>query len=195
MRGPLEGLGFGGDGDVSRGNDSGEQPTMTPPFDGEATRLVAPRDRRTPVPERRSPTSLPQARRGTEAPKSPPPPRRATEGAAPATVPPPPPMGAVAREQTAMPPPGFPPPEPPPAFPPPPPPNFAAWGRGDPTARDAYDRPLVMPSPATMPSGPPVAGFEPSAGPPQAFKPWMLVVGAVLMALLAFAITRTLISG
>jgi serine/threonine protein kinase len=202
MRGAIEGLDLIAARNDRRGNDSGEQLTTTPPFDGEATRLVAPRDRRTPVPERRQPSASPQPRRPTEAPKAPPPPRRATEGPPSSPVPPPPPAGAMTRDQTAMPPPGFPPPEPPPAFPPPPHGSYPPWGRTDQPGLDAYNQPLVMPAPAPMPQGPPIGGYEsgmanlgPGTGPPLAFKPWMLVVGAVLMALLAFAITRTLISG
>jgi hypothetical protein len=45
------------------------------------------------------------------------------------------------------------------------------------------------------PSGPQVAGFQRPTETQTLFKPWMLVVGAVIMALLAFAITRSLISG
>jgi hypothetical protein len=62
-----------------------------------------------------------------------------------------------------------------------------------PTAQDTYERPVY----ANRPSMPQVAGFHPrnsstlrSRG---GLKPWVLVVGALIMAALAFAITRAFI--
>src|SRR5258705_10839539 len=57
-----------------------------------------------------------------------------------------------------------------------------------PTAQDAFDQP-VFPN---RPSGPQVAGFNRPRK--QGIKPWVLVVGALIMAALAFAITRAFIS-
>ena len=78
--------------------------------------------------------------------------------------------------------------------------NYPVWGvqpqlppRGaSPTALDNMDRP-VMPQRQSMPH---VAGFGPK--PLQrkaALQPWMLVVGALIMAALAFAVTRAFIAG
>jgi hypothetical protein len=58
-----------------------------------------------------------------------------------------------------------------------------------PTAQDMFERPLAPPN---RPSMPRVAGFGPAPKQP-ALKPWMLVAGAVVMALLAFLLTRLLI--
>jgi serine/threonine protein kinase len=185
------------------GLDSGEQPTVTGGggFDRDATKLVAPRDRRTPVPERRSPA--PPQRRATEVPPV------AAQSRRPAEVPHVPPSSAVSPvvplppsvvpsrdapgrdAPMAMPQPGFPPPEPPSSFPLPPPAmpppgSYPVWSASDP--QGGYS-----PMPVGMQPSP--GGYAPAAGPASAFKPWMLVVGAVIMALLAFAITRTLISG
>ena len=70
--------------------------------------------------------------------------------------------------------------------------GYPNWG-GQPqraaTTPDAYDRPVF---PAQRPSAPQVAGF--GAKKPPALKPWMLVVGALVMAGLAFAITRLVLS-
>jgi len=63
-----------------------------------------------------------------------------------------------------------------------------------PTAQDSLDRPLyTQPRPSLPPR---VAGFNnpQSRAPKYAFKPWMLVVGAILVAILAFVITRAFIS-
>ena len=57
----------------------------------------------------------------------------------------------------------------------------ADWGARVPGAPDA------RPKRASLP---PVAGFEPS---PSILKPWMLVIGALLVALAAFAVTRAFI--
>jgi serine/threonine protein kinase len=58
-----------------------------------------------------------------------------------------------------------------------------------PTAKDAFDRPQY---PAQRPSMPQVAGFQKQHK--TAIQPWMLVVGALIMAALAFAITRAFIT-
>jgi serine/threonine protein kinase len=184
-------------------------PGATPPHGGfgadEATRLVAPRDRRTPQPQR-----IP--RPGT----SPPPmPRGGT--AASRTRPPTPspaqqmPMQQMPMQQMPMqqmPMQQMPAPVPPsgentvqfqpmPNMPPGAQPFQGGWGPpiaaqmpprdATPTSQDAFDRP-VFPS---RPSQLQVAGF----GRPKktALKPWMLVVGAVIMATLAFVITRMFI--
>ncbi len=76
-------------------------------------------------------------------------------------------------------------PLPPPAMPPPG--NYPMWNQGD-AVPSAYNP--NMGSPSRMQP----VGYAPATAPASAFKPWMLVVGAVIMALLAFAITRTLIS-
>ena len=86
---------------------------------------------------------------------------------------------------------------PPPPMPPPsmmqqmPPGNYANWGRppqlpmGGP-GQAMYER-SMMPRPATQPvSGPGRSRRAP-------VKPWMLVIGALMMALLAFAVTRACI--
>jgi len=106
------------------------------------------------------------------------------------TAPPPIPAAALA-------------PQPPPPHPLPPPPSanpsfnagaFPAWNApvaaqrpraATPTAQDSFDAP-VFPHRASVPK---IAGFDNSPR-RQGIKPWMLVVGAVIMALLAFAITR-----
>jgi serine/threonine protein kinase len=204
-----------GRGGIDAGFDSSDgedEPTMAPPtYDGEATRLVIPsRDRRTPIPERRVPAQPPppqpqiQRERAASAGLPPPMPRREAPPI-PATLQIQPPMPAPPMQhQQPMPPLAapnpFPPPEQPPQFPPgiqpmqqAPQGQYPMWNRADPTAPDSFDRPVLRP----RPSGPIVAGFQRpgEAPPPTLFKPWMLVVGALIMALLAFAITRSLISG
>jgi hypothetical protein len=80
------------------------------------------------------------------------------------------------------------------------PPGYAQWGPGgvapqrqprgaSPTAQDMYERPVLQRN--QMP--PQVAGFGTKAK-PQLLQPWMLIVGALVMAALAFAITRLLLS-
>jgi hypothetical protein len=56
-----------------------------------------------------------------------------------------------------------------------------------PTARDSFDQPVVPNRPAM----PQVAGFNRQRK--NALPPWMLVIGALIMAALAFAITRAFI--
>jgi hypothetical protein len=58
-----------------------------------------------------------------------------------------------------------------------------------PTAQDMFERPAY---PDGRPSMPQVSGFQRRAK-PGLLKPWMLVVGALIMAGLAFAITRMFI--
>jgi serine/threonine-protein kinase len=60
-----------------------------------------------------------------------------------------------------------------------------------PTAQDSFDRPMF---PAQRPSTPNVAGFGQKRPPKYGLKPWMLVAGAILVAILAFVITRAFIS-
>ena len=57
-----------------------------------------------------------------------------------------------------------------------------------PTAQDSFDRPVYP----QRPSMPQVSGFQPRP-PRYGVKPWMLIVGAVVVALIAFAITRAFI--
>ncbi|MGE5181806.1 MAG: serine/threonine-protein kinase [Acidobacteriota bacterium] len=174
---------------------SNTPPGATPPrgFPGdEETRLVAPRDRRTPQPQRavRPPTQPPpvppRPRGPTPAPAMPSP----LPGSLMTTLPgtqAPPPAPVAPNLPMAMPPPGAPLP-------------FAGnpgWGppiasqlpmrEATPTSQDAYDRP-IYPERASLPQ---VAGFQRARKP--ALQPWMLVVGAVVMALLAFLITRMFI--
>jgi hypothetical protein len=58
-----------------------------------------------------------------------------------------------------------------------------------PTAPDQYERPVYP----QRPQGPPVSGFHPDGPRPSPLRPWMLVVGALIMAGLAFALTRAFI--
>jgi serine/threonine-protein kinase len=219
------------------------------PYDSdESTRLVAPRDRRTPAPQRTVPSSAapampPRSRGPTPGPppgtvhqRMPAPPQQHVRPGAPSSGAPgsgAPSSGAIAPISASarvlpMPAPlptgpgsgGMPhaymQPPPPPAPPPPmlrPPAagthgsgganNYGTWGvqsqlppRGaSPTAPEMYDNrpgyPPAQPAPQ-RPSVPSVAGF----GRPKAptLKPWMLIVGALLMAVLAFAITRAFLS-
>ena len=55
------------------------------------------------------------------------------------------------------------------------------------TSQDSFDRPVFSGRPSQLH----VAGFQ--RGKKTALKPWMLVVGAVIMATLAFVITRMFI--
>jgi len=145
----------------------------------EETRLVAPRDRRTPVPQRvpRPPSAPPPLTtsrpRGPAAPPAPlPPPLQPDPNAAIAIGV----SGGGALQGWA-------------------PPIAAQHPPRDatPTANDAFDRPMYPVGPAGRPSVPQVAGF----GPPRksALRPWMLVIGALVMAALAFVITRMFIRG
>ncbi|MEO8846755.1 MAG: protein kinase [Kofleriaceae bacterium] len=192
----------------------------TPPHQhftaNEDTRLFQARDRRTPRPQpiARDPASHSQPSKSasysqslsrTNRPATPPPPAAPSPTLSHRAKPPTP---AVPAQQVLAPPlPGLPPPGSPVLAPPPqpPPPQLAypAWGPpiaaqqpprdATPTAQDSLDRPLyTQPRPALPPR---VAGFNHGARAPKyAFKPWMLVVGAILVAILAFVITRAFIS-
>ena len=107
---------------------------------------------------------------------------------------PPPPMMAPPPMMMAPPPPPMmapPPMPPPPMMQQMPPGNYPNWGRppqlpmGGP-GQAMYERPM-MPRPATQP----VPGPGKSRRTP--VKPWMLIIGALMMALLAFAVTRACI--
>jgi hypothetical protein len=77
--------------------------------------------------------------------------------------------------------------------------SYPAWGApapiapqrptrdATPTARDAFDRPMAP----NRPSMPQVQGFGTQKK--KGLAPWMLIVGALVMAALAFAITRAFI--
>ena len=77
--------------------------------------------------------------------------------------------------------------------------NYPVWGvqpqlppRGaSPTVPDMMDRPMLQ----LGQQGPYVAGFGPRSAKKPALQPWMLVVGALIMAALAFAVTRAFIAG
>jgi serine/threonine protein kinase len=80
------------------------------------------------------------------------------------------------------------------------PPTFGYPGWGPPVAAGVpaptpiaptVDRPVYPPRPAVLPRA---QGFHKPPPPTYAFKPWMLVVGAILVAILAFVITRAFIS-
>ncbi len=148
------------------------------------TRMVAP-----PVRPRRESTHPPPVPTRASAP----PPQRSQ----PASVPPPSPSPqaialAHAHAIHAMPEPEFPPP--PPLAPPPM--NNPVWNQpivaqrpreAEPTAPDNYDRPN-----ASRASEPQVAGFQ-GGRPRSALRPWMLIVGALVVAALAFAVTRAVL--
>ncbi|MBV8759768.1 MAG: serine/threonine protein kinase [Deltaproteobacteria bacterium] len=195
------------------------EPSNVTPSD--QTRLIAPRDRRTPLPQRavRPPTAPPpmppRSRGPTPGPPMPmpaPPLPGLPMSGLPSTLPgsPAPIAPAPAMGQLPMPPQGPPmPPQGPPQNlgisggpglpfqPSPPAAPYPAWGSAiapqrpprdaTPTARDSFDRPMFPP----RPSQPQVAGF--GAEKKKTLKPWVLVVGALVMALLAFAITRAFI--
>jgi serine/threonine protein kinase len=144
----------------------------------EATRLVAPRDRRTPQPMR-------AARPGTVPPPTPRTP--------PSNSSPPPVKIPSSGAQTG----NFAPmtPQPPQQFQPPPQPGWPAHiapqvppRDATPTSQDLYDRP-VFPNRGSQPQ---VAGFQ-RGGKRPIVQPWMLIVGAIVMALMAFVITRMFI--
>jgi eukaryotic-like serine/threonine-protein kinase len=205
--------------DERRGIDTPPHQRLTPSDD---TRLVAPRDRRTPQPQRqvRAPTSpppMPARSRGptpgppvgmgastlpgaaAPVPMGPLPSAPAAPGApagghmrtpvpgAPAVAPMPQPGPTMPGDPRAALP--FAPSQPGGAYP--------AWGApiaphlpqrdATPTTQDRFDRP-VFPD---RPSLPQVAGFQQPRK--AALKPWVLVVGALIMAAVAFAITRAFI--
>jgi serine/threonine-protein kinase len=186
----------------------------------ESTRLVAPSSRRTPAPERippRANTSTPAAPARPRAPTAPPVPtarpraNTSTPAPSPAIDPHPqpiPPTGARPNERrpatlpppfSAQPSPGPIPPTPfgthpapghvPPApFGSQPPPMFG----GPPPGPQA---PYGQPQPYPTWQRPQEPMYPPHLPPRTGLQPWMLVVGAVVMALLAFAVTRAFIGG
>jgi hypothetical protein len=209
-----------------------DEPALRTPTDD--TRLIAPRDRRTPVPGVRTaspprqhrpqaapPSPSPRSRGPTPGPPLPgmPPPRAPAEALA--IAPPAPPRDSASVLPMA------PMPQPPeaplavaapqplgasapapgsdrmqpggaPAFAPPQPAGgYPSWAppitaqrparEATPTARDSLDRPAIP----NQPAGPQVAGFARARKP--TLQPWLLVIGALAMAALAFAITRALI--
>jgi hypothetical protein len=84
---------------------------------------------------------------------------------------------------------------PPPAMPSPVPQpggNYPVWGVGPQMPPRPMQDPFSPPSYPQRPSVPSVAGFHRARK--SVLKPWMLVVGALVMAGLAFAITRLLLS-
>jgi serine/threonine-protein kinase len=135
----------------------------------------------------------------------------------PVTQPPPPPVnrpGPPSRPLNPSQPPPMMAPQPPPPQPPPPPlhpslqmpqhhlpqpmqqppPGYSAWGQQPPPQQPMQPRPSNqgLPMFAPPPNLPQVAGFDRSKQ--GGLKPWMLVVGAIVMAALAFAITRAFLS-
>jgi serine/threonine protein kinase len=163
---------------------------------GDATRLIAPRDRRTPVPGVRTANTVPRAGRTSTPPgvqrgrgPTPGPPLPglppATRSSAPVLpmAPLPMPSNADASAMNAS----MPSTSAPPNWGAPITAQRAAARDATPTARDSFDQP-VFPRQTSMPQ---VAGFNRARK--QGIKPWVLVVGALIMALLAFAITRAFI--
>jgi serine/threonine protein kinase len=193
----------------------------TPPHQhfspNEDTRLFQAPDRRTPRPqpisrdpashsERSRSASYSQSLSRTNRPPTPPPPAPPTATVSHRAKPPtpaPPIQQVLATTLPGQPPPGGPVPMPAPQPQPQVMPARPGWGPpiaaqqplrdATPTAQDSLDRPLYT---QPRPSLPRVAGFNnpQSRAPKYAFKPWMLVVGAILVAILAFVITRAFIS-
>jgi len=187
----------------------------------EDTRLFQAPDRRTPRPQpisrdpashsersRSASYSQSQSQSRTNRPPPPPPPAPPTATVSHRAKPPTPAPPIQQVLATTLP--GQPPPGSPVAMPAPQPqaqlsvmPAHPGWGPpiaaqhpprdATPTAQDSLDRPLyTQPRPSLPPR---VAGFNnPPRTPKYAFKPWMLVVGAILVAILAFVITRAFIS-
>ena len=188
----------------------------------ERTRLVTrPRDQRTPMPQRRPATAPPPHQHtpmpGTGHDRSSFRARGATPAALPHTPTPtplpappmmqPPPQGPMMPQAPMMMPPPqgpmMPPPQGPmmqlphgPTTPSPGMPGGYPWGGapqlpprgGAPAAQDMYDQRPVYPQRPSLPA----MGFDPRRK--QVLKPWMLVVGALVMAALAFAVTRAFLS-
>jgi serine/threonine-protein kinase len=191
----------------------------TPPHQhfsaSEETRLFQSRDRRTPQPQpiSRDPISQSQSQSSPSAaragrPASVPGTASSSNRSKAASAPPP-----VAQPLPGMIPPTLPgapaPPGAAPIAPRPPvvpafgaPPSFSTWGPpiaaqrpprdATPTAQDSFDRPVFPP--AQRPSLPHVAGFGQKRPAKYGLKPWMLIAGAILVAILAFVITRAFIS-
>ena len=191
----------------------------TPPHQhfsaSEETRLFQSRDRRTPQPQpiSRDPASYSQSQPSQSSPSAaraplrpPSSPGTASSRNKPASAPPP-----VSQPLPGMIPPTLPGAPAPVASPRPPVipqpqgfaqnPGFSNWGPpiapqrpprdATPTAQDSFDRP-VFPQP--RPSAPRVAGFGQKRPAKYGLEPWMLVAGAILVAILAFVITRAFIS-
>jgi len=198
---------------------------------GDATKLIAPRERRTPPGIRTANTIPRNPRPSTAPPPMPARPRGPTPGPPLPGLPPaardsqPPPLATTPGRDSQPTPPGresrpvmpmAPMPQPPgvasslasaanapnapgpaAAFPPPASASFPSWNASiapqrplrdaTPTVRDSFDQPVF---PRT-PSVPQVAGF--GGAKRQGLKTWVLVVGALMMALLAFLITRAFI--
>jgi hypothetical protein len=157
----------------------------------DATKLIAPRERRTPSPQKavqlRSPAAPPPMPPRTRGPTPGPPVPLPGIMPAPAMAPmPQPPRDLGISGGPAL-----------PFSPSPPAASYPAWGapitaqrpprEATPTARDAFDRPMAP----NRPSMPQVAGFGTQKK--KGLAPWMLIVGALVMAALAFAITRAFI--
>lgn len=174
----------------------------TPPGEflaDEETRLLTPRDRRTPAPQRTVPQPAPAAPPPLGPPSMAPPgvapPGFAPPGIAPPTMMPPPGTTATPPRPVQVVVAGAPP------FGPAAPPAFPAWNApiaaqrpprdATPTALDSFDRPVYPPAPPQRPSMPQVAGFDQPRS--TGLRPWMLVLGALAMAVLAFVITRLFI--
>jgi serine/threonine protein kinase len=170
-----------------------EGSVMTPT---DNTRLIAPRDRRTPAPGVRVTAAPSRTGRASTAPPPLPPRSRGPTPGPPLPGLPPSPLSGQAQPL-----PMAPLPQPPlgnqPFAPPQPAAGFPGWAApitaqraardATPTAQDSFDPPVF----ANRPQMPQVAGFDRDKK--LAIKPWMLVVGALVMALLAFVITRAFI--
>jgi serine/threonine protein kinase len=191
-----------------------ESDSYTPSYDtpAEDTRLISPRDRHTPPPARTSSPSSPPPRSSRPSTAPPPParPRGATPGPPLPGMPPPVIHPGTPVSSPSIPQPLSPnkpvggPTQSPPFVPSQPAGGFApsqfpqsGWGPpiasraprdATPTSQDSFDRPMF----GNRGSAPQVAGFNRARKP--ALKPWVLVVGALIMAMLAFAITRAFLS-
>jgi len=169
---------------------------LTPTDD---TKLLVSRDRRTPPPQRT--VGATSASRSQPRPPSAPP---ASPRTKPPSAPQPPPPVQLASTLPGAPAPGAPVIATPPQLPfaPGPPASpYPGWGPpiaanlptrdATPTAQDKFDRP-VHPQ-ASRASMPQVAGFQRQPQLRFGIKPWMLIVGAIIVAIAAFAITRAFI--
>jgi serine/threonine protein kinase len=190
------------------------QRSMDTPPQSDSTRVMSPRDRRTPAPlpgvrpmPRRAPTVPPPVPSTRDRGPTAPPPIAAQQAQIPRTLhgtPAPVPVQPMPMPppQQHQPPQRAPTPYPPqqqqnPYYPPPPAGSYPGWGPpvasqhpqrdATPTAADMYERP-VYPQHHLPPQ---VAGFERTER--SGLQPWVLVVGAIIMAGLAFAITRAFI--
>jgi serine/threonine-protein kinase len=167
----------------------------------EDTKIVAPRSLRTPAPQRTNASGVSRSEPRSQRPPTQPPPLPGMPPRANPPTPAPPSLNttlpggpapgspAIAMQQQPAP------------FSQQPPPNAYAWGPpiaaqlpqrdATPTTQDSFDRPMYPPQ---RPSMPQVAGFSPQQRQLRyGLKPWMLIVGAIVVALAAFAITRAFI--